>query len=242
MLSKLWPALLLLCACEPRSNLLDLGAPTGDQSTIVDLSPDLAPSPSCGSLAGNLAKNPSFDEPPPGNGIVYNTEIDLGGGGDIPQWHGCCRKNDTDPATSIWTLSQPSQPPCNHRLVSLQGKGAVANVLYQQLSLSDAVAAGRKFELSAWIQVLQADPAVGDGGIGAALSLDLFDLSANPSTGPKTIVAESDALAAGPLGAWRRVVVSGTMPSYSPSLNVQIRFRNSGTLRAVFNNAALVIK
>lgn len=177
----------------------------------------------CEPLTGNLLGNPGFEQPSPsapdGNGqaVSRGNPPSTIPGGALGPWDGCC----SQPAGgTTWTV-RTTMPHCGTRAVAVASDQASANVLNQRVDL--AAYSGRSVRASAFVFIAQAQS-------GAALAVDLFDLSTNQ------LLASSPPLTA-TTADWRYLSVTATVPTGGA---LQIRLSSSGSFSAVVDDVALV--
>ena len=200
--------------CSPRNEFVDGG--------IEDLSQTRRDLQSCEPLPGNLLGNPGFEQPSPsepdGNGQASNrgNPPSTIPGGPLGPWDGCCSQAT---GGTRWTVTT-TMPRCGARALRVVSDQAAANVLNQRLDL--AAYTGRSVRASAWVFIAQA-------AAGAALTLDLFDLTQSRP------LASSAPLNA-PTADWHFLSVMGQVPTGGA---VQVRLNSSGTLTAVVDDTAL---
>lgn len=230
-----------LFGCDPMTQLLtDSGRDLFQLPAPQDLRPSPDLTPPCSATAGNLARNPSFEKYP--GGIDYADNSDNGSSSYIPDWYGCCTNTSGPTVTTTWSFVSDARALCPPKVIKLEASGASAarpNVFFQATTLLDSLAPGRPFELSAWVYVVQA-------GADAALWLDLYDLGKD-KLGPERVIARSAPAALPPTGSgqWSQLMVSGVLPTYTPStspLNVQLRFSDSGTFTALLDDVVFVLR
>lgn len=177
----------------------------------------------CEPVTGNLLGNPGFEQPSPGAPDGNGQAVSRGNppssipGGPLGPWDGCCSQPT---GGTTWTV-RTTMPHCGARAVAVASDQASANVLNQRLDL--AAYSGRSVRASAFVFIAQAQS-------GAALAVDLFDLTASQ------IIASSPALNA-TTADWRYLSVAGTVPTGGV---VQLRLRSSGSFSAVVDDVALV--
>lgn len=211
-----WPFVLIFVsiACDPQGLSQNNTEPTQPDaaSASVDKVPD------CTLIPGNLLTNPSFEVLAGGsnpNGQANNMGASLG---TIPAWRGCCGTIET----TRWTVTQ-EKARCGARSVFYEAKGAVNTVLIHSVDIPSDV--GKTVSFTGWFSM--------SSGANGSVSLDVFDNGA-----PKTVLAESPALAGGSEG-WVllktayvvpaggrlefRIVINGTVTGYVDDLTAQIR-------------------
>jgi hypothetical protein len=189
---------------------------TGEEEPAEDLAPRSVDLSSCKPVIGLPFVNPSFEE---SQGFANNTGAPAS---TIKGWDGCC--NDQGQGlTTTWTVLR-DEGRCGGQAVSITSTSARGDVLNQGLRPADA--AGRSFTLTAWVKI----SSIGAGG---SLLLDLFDLNGG------AVVAASPTLSQ-VQEAWVPLSVVGQMPPGMPW--VQIRFKSSGTLRALADDVSLTLR
>lgn len=189
-------------------------APSADLSAPGDLGTE------CQQVAGNLISNASFESSTGGSsdGEANNTgspRSTIAG-----PWIGCCpQMND---GGTQWAVSQEAAR-CGVRSLAVQSTQAAANVLVQTAP-DQSASAGRTFQLSGFVHVIQA-------GNPGQISCEVWDSST------MTTLASTEVLTA-PTSGWLSVMLSGTVP-YGGKL--QVRISSSGDVQAYVDDLVLVI-